>query len=79
MCIKFTLTMLCMCIKPTPTNFSQHLPLRVPHLPPDEPLGPDNPEKELSETWTACWDKEAGATYYYNKISGEATWLPPEL
>ncbi|KAJ1415351.1 hypothetical protein B484DRAFT_454590 [Ochromonadaceae sp. CCMP2298] len=52
---------------------------RVPYLAPDEPLGPDNPVKELSETWTACWDKEAGASYYYNKVSGEATWLPPEL
>jgi hypothetical protein len=51
---------------------------KVPYLAPDEPLGPDNPVKELNDTWTACWDKEAGATYYYNKISGEATWIPPD-
>lgn len=51
----------------------------VPYLPPDEPLGPDNLTKQLNETWTACWDKEAGATYYYNAVTGEATWLPPDL
>ena len=54
---------------------------KVPDLPdePDEPLGPDNPYKEMNETWTACWDNEASAVYYYNKESGEATWLPPEI
>lgn len=51
----------------------------VPYLPPDEPVGPDNPVKELNETWTGCWDKEAGAIYYYNKTTGEATWVPPDL
>ena len=51
----------------------------IPYLPPDEPLGPDNPVKLLNDTWSACWDKEAGAIYYYNNISGEATWLKPEL
>lgn len=51
----------------------------VPYLPPDEPVGPDNPVKAINETWSACWDKEAGAIYYYNQITGEATWLPPEL
>lgn len=40
-------------------------------------VGPDNPVKELDETWSACWDDEAGAVYYYNKISGQATWLRP--
>lgn len=52
--------------------------VNVPYLPPDEPVGPDNPVKELNETWTACWDDEAGAIYYYNKITGEATWIPPD-
>ena len=52
---------------------------KVPYLPPDEPVGPDNPVKSLNDTWTACWDNEAGAIYYYNQISGEATWIPPEL
>jgi hypothetical protein len=51
----------------------------IPYFPPDEPVGPDNPVKPLNDTWTACWDNEAGATYYYNQITGEATWLPPEL
>lgn len=51
----------------------------MPYLPPaDEPLGPDNPFKDIDDTWTACWDDEARAVYYYNKQSGEATWLPPE-
>ena len=51
----------------------------IPYLPPDQPLGPDNPVKQLNETWSACWDNEAGATYYYNHTSGEATWLKPDL
>ena len=38
----------------------------------------DNPVKEINDTWTACWDKEAGAIYYYNQITGEATWIPPD-
>ncbi len=49
----------------------------VPYLPPDVPVGPNNPTKELSDTWTACWDNEVGGIYYYNKITGEATWVPP--
>jgi hypothetical protein len=39
----------------------------------------DNPIRELNETWSACWDDEAGAVYYYNKSTGEATWIPPDL
>ena len=48
----------------------------VPYLEPDIPVGPDNPNKEINDTWSACWDDEAGAIYYYNKITGEATWIP---
>lgn len=52
--------------------------INVPYLPPDQPVGPDNPVKVLNATWTACWDKEAGAIYYYNQKTGEATWIPPD-
>jgi chaperonin GroEL len=51
----------------------------VPYLPPEEPLGPNNLTKVLNNIWTACWDNEAGAIYYYNNESGEATWVPPEI
>lgn len=51
----------------------------VPFLAPDEPVGPDNPVKEINETWTSCWDEAAAGIYYYNKETGEATWLPPEI
>lgn len=44
----------------------------------DSPVGPDNPMKTLSATWSACWDDEAGAVYYYNHTSGEATWVLPD-
>jgi hypothetical protein len=40
-------------------------------------VGPDNPVVQIRENWSACWDDQAGAVYYYNHISGEATWLPP--
>lgn len=33
---------------------------------------------QLDATWSACWDGEAAAVYYYNHLSGEATWIPPE-
>lgn len=41
-------------------------------------VGPDNPVVELDEVWSACWDDEAGATYYYNTSTGEATWVMPD-
>jgi hypothetical protein len=43
------------------------------------PIGPDNPAMDLNETWSAYWDDAAGAVYYYNHQTGEATWIPPEL
>ncbi len=49
----------------------------VPPLPTDIPVGPENPVKALNETWSACWDDQAGAVYYYNNVSGEATWISP--
>jgi hypothetical protein len=54
-------------------------PNHVPHLSAesaaevDVPVGPDNPEKALDDTWTAYWDDEAGAVYYYNSETGEAS------
>lgn len=44
----------------------------------DLPVGPDRPTKALNEIWSACWDDEAGAVYYYNHVSGEATWILPD-
>jgi hypothetical protein len=40
-------------------------------------VGPSNPVLQLNDLWSACWDDEAGAIYYYNQETGEATWLPP--
>jgi hypothetical protein len=34
----------------------------VPYLPPDIPVGPDNPSKDLNETWSAHWDDEVSFT-----------------
>lgn len=50
----------------------------VPHLPEEETVGPSNPHQQLNETWTKCWDREANAVYYYNNLTGEATWIQPE-
>ena len=38
---------------------------------------PENPVVDIDETWSSCWDDEVQAVYYYNKITGEATWIPP--
>jgi len=47
----------------------------------DWPVGPDNPVKayDAAGVWSACWDDEAEAVYYYNNENGEATWIPPPL
>lgn len=31
-----------------------------------------------STDWITCFDDEVGASYYYNQVTGEATWLHPE-
>eukprot|EP00607_Mallomonas_marina_P006376 CAMPEP_0182425976 /NCGR_PEP_ID=MMETSP1167-20130531/12455_1 /TAXON_ID=2988 /ORGANISM="Mallomonas Sp, Strain CCMP3275" /LENGTH=339 /DNA_ID=CAMNT_0024607087 /DNA_START=154 /DNA_END=1173 /DNA_ORIENTATION=- len=43
-----------------------------------EKVGPDNTTKALNDVWSACWDAEVNATYYYNHQTGEATWIKPE-
>jgi hypothetical protein len=53
--------------------------MHVPQLVHETPLGPDNPVRDLNEYWQACWDSEAGAVYYYNHETGEATWIHPVL
>ena len=40
-------------------------------------LGPENPTRDIDETWMGCWDEEVSAIYYYNKLTGEATWVNP--
>jgi len=54
-------------------------PEHVPHLKAEIPLGPDNKYKKLNDEWSAYYDDEAGAVYYYNEISGEATWIKPKI
>ena len=51
----------------------------VPFLEADIPVGPDNPVKAINNIWSACWDNEAGAVYYYNQSTGEATWIQPAV
>lgn len=51
----------------------------VPHYQAEAPLGPDNKYKKLNDEWSAYYDDEAGAVYYYNEISGEATWIKPKI
>ncbi len=33
--------------------------------------------KEEQEQWVEYWDEEVGANYYYNILTGEATWVAP--
>ena len=35
-------------------------------------------DDEGEVVWAQCWDDEAGAVYYFNNATGEASWLPPE-
>eukprot|EP01036_Dinobryon_divergens_P030221 gene30221-39428_t len=51
----------------------------VPYMEADNPVGPDNPVKAINDVWSACWDNEAGAVYYYNQSTGEATWIQPAI
>jgi hypothetical protein len=43
----------------------------------DSTVGPENPVVPYNSNVSQCWDDEAGAVYYYNHTSGEASWLPP--
>jgi hypothetical protein len=67
-------------------------PTRVPHLEEDylsnmqaqqerEMPTADNPvvAYDAEGVWSACWDDSAEAVYYYNNITGEATWIPPDV
>jgi hypothetical protein len=62
---------------------SRDLPSSSPSTPSfwkaEIPLGPDNKYKKLNDEWSAYYDDEAGAVYYYNEISGEATWIKPKI
>ena len=51
----------------------------VPSQVEEIPVGPENPVKDLGDgTWSACWDESAAAVYYYNNMTGEASWINPE-
>ncbi len=68
---------------------------RVPYMDPGYVVAPQAPdagyEREMPTAenpvvayddegiWSACWDDSAEAVYYYNNVTGEATWIPPEL
>ena len=54
-------------------------PDKVPHYQAELPLGPNNKYKKLNDEWSAYYDDEAGAVYYFNEISGEATWIKPKI
>lgn len=67
-------------------------PARVPHLEDDylanlqqqqerEMPTAENPivAYDAEGVWSACWDEEAEAVYYYNNYTGEATWIPPDV
>lgn len=43
------------------------------------PIGPENPVIDLNEVWSAYWDDAAGAVYYYNHDTREATWIYPDI
>lgn len=36
------------------------------------------PQVVLNESWSKCWDHEAESAYYYNYLTGEATWTLPD-
>ena len=36
-------------------------------------------KEEEEEEWIEYWDEEVGASYYYNAMTGEASWVGPNL
>ncbi|KAL9182144.1 hypothetical protein ACHAXT_012796 [Thalassiosira profunda] len=34
-------------------------------------------ESDAMSAWVKKWDSEIGAEYFYNEVTGEASWLPP--
>ena len=56
----------------------QHAPPQALQQEEEIQVGPDNPVKDLGDgTWSACWDESASAVYYYNNVTGEASWIKP--
>ncbi len=45
---------------------------------PENPVVPYTTDEAGTIVWAQCWDDEAGAVYYFNNLTGEASWLPPE-
>lgn len=45
---------------------------------PEHPVVPYTTDESGTIIWAQCWDDEAGAVYYFNNLTGEASWLPPE-
>lgn len=57
----------------------RHIPPQASQTEEEVPVGPENPVKDLGDgTWSACWDESASAVYYYNNMTGEASWIKPE-
>jgi hypothetical protein len=41
----------------------------------------DQPNQDSADNlnqWIKCWDAEVGAEYFYNNITGEASWFDPK-
>ena len=49
----------------------------IKRIPQAADVGPDLPEKEIGNGWKACWDFSAESVYFFNTVSGEATWIAP--
>lgn len=39
----------------------------------------ENPVVTLTNEWCVCFDESADALYYYSNVTGEATWIQPNL
>eukprot|EP00946_MAST-07B_sp_MAST-7B-sp1_P004817 g4817.t1 len=49
----------------------------VPSVPPPPPSAPE-PEDPPESDWAEAFDKISGKKYYYNKITNDVSWTPPE-
>ncbi|KAM4715469.1 rho GTPase-activating protein 27 [Anableps anableps] len=47
-------------------------------LPPEEPFSPSPPPSDLASDWEQLVDETTGQPYFYNHMSGETSWDPPE-